>query len=313
MTKSLDTLVLEREDGADYTLRFNPGSVAVEYLGTEISDYLRRGFVPQEGESLQDLDRRMAAALAEREENLEKMSIARPVPDCVKELDIRYGMALADYLVHLPGTYYSESAAEFLRLDNGSGLLLVPPDAASLSWNHEYIHAAMKDNPEDRKLASIGSRLASRHRRMDEWGLPLLSSPVDDRLSFVEAAPPAFGCTRPLALANYYLRPLMGSNTTIALRGPITSGALLVGAAAYLLGASWWPLAALPLVYSVAFPLLKVPRTVRFAARMRRDCRLMSTLRERMGEAEGLKVMAFADRQMLTETVGYLEKNDISF
>ena len=96
---TLDSLVLKRKDGEDYTLRFEPGFVGVEYLGTEISEYLRRGFVPQGGENLPGLEERIQEAQNKREELLDSEGYEVLTQDVTEEFDSKFDTSIADFVM----------------------------------------------------------------------------------------------------------------------------------------------------------------------------------------------------------------------
>lgn len=317
---TLDTLVLERPDGADYTLRFDSCSVAVEYLGTEISDYLRRGFVPQGQESVDELEGRI--------EDVERYLRSRGnfiPPQVKKRFEDKYDSRVCDYIETSIEVRMEGAAAAFAPKRGPVGQVLIPlpdsfrpverpvenalgklfgisyGDTEEDTWEHELIHAAMRENPELVRMKGIGYGIL---HRMEGFYLPLPYSPMDGAISFSESAPLAFLPEQQELVDAYARSPLAWQVPWGVMSGLSTGTLALVGSG---------PLAALPAAYWLLSTGVRIPRVRRLKKQMHEDIGRMASLRERLGDAEALKLLAFMDRGMLEKTVGFIGENDISF
>ncbi len=306
---TLDSLMLERKDGADYTLRFEPGVITVEYFGTEISDYLRQGFAPLHGENIFVLDERMEDIRTEREEMIQTGKYSE-LPDSVDEhFAAKYNAFPGESIVtkYTPTTK-AAGADAIIQFEKYSPAVI---HSASRTldldiWEHELIHQMMSDNPSTRAKAWQESLFF----KLDMLPLPIAYSPVDSPTAFCEAAPPAFGCECEEVLAVYAF-------------GPLTDhflGSLPLGAVAILMdiiGSNPLP-GDIPnsLAYFAGvcgFAAAKIPRTIFLGNQLKKDHDSMKSLIHRVGKPEAIKLLACLDRDMLKETVDYMEDNDISF
>lgn len=317
MTSSIDTLVLERPDGADYTLRFAPGNVEVLYQGSEISDSLRCGFVPQKRENVDELESRIKSM----EAYLQSRRRLRIPSEIQKDFEEKYGSKVCDYLETGIELKMQGAAAMFDPAAGRAGKVLIPPpnrfctggktintlfgfsygDTEQDTWEHELIHAAMRENPCMLKMKRWDYGILA---LMDTFYLPLPYSPLDKVTSFIESAPLTF-LPEQHPLVKKYAKSSFEMQVPWGVMSLLLAGALALKESGLL--------TALPAAHWLASTAVRIPRVKRMRKQIPDDIAQMTSVKERLGPAEALKLLAFMDRDMLKETVDYLEQEDIRF
>lgn len=302
----LDELVLQRPDGKEYLLRFSQDSVEVFYQEREISGFLRRCFAPQEGETVESLEKRLAEASAEREKLLEEECFS-PVPEqYVQEFEEEFNVSIRDIAVthNAAGKRLIQGAKALFEGKEGEVRVLNLAGAPDqpVVW-HELIHAVMADNPTMMEFSSEPLDKSNRFYSMaDILYLPLPYSPYDRRFAVVEAAPAALLDDRENVLSSS-LAPF--TNGMWASVGQVLASAVLtrVSRRAGDYVAHFWLGSGITRMPRVAYTTLK--SIVMY--------RGVSEMKKRLGKKETLKLLTFADDAMVARIADYIKQEDIRF